>query len=197
MDFEFWKDYILENDLVQLIPLEEKHREDLLPFSLHEPELWKYSLLGAEGEENLKKYIDFAITSRNHGTAYPFVVWDKKTGRFAGSTRFYDISLSQKTLSIGFTWYGKDFQGTGLNKACKYLLLEFAFEKMGMERVEFRADARNLRSLAAMKSIGCTMEGTLRSNGIGNDGGRRDSAVLSILKREWEGKIKTGLALKF
>ena len=59
-------------------------------------------------------------------------------------------------MQLGYTWYGKEFQGTGLNKHCKYLLLEFAFEKMQVERVEFRADANNEKSIAAMKSIGCT-----------------------------------------
>ena len=47
----------------------------------------------------------------------------------------------------------------GLNRQCKYLLLSYAFETLEMERVEFRADARNQRSLAAMQGIGCTLEG--------------------------------------
>ena len=197
MDFQFWQDYTLENDRARLIPLAEIHAEELLPFSLNEPSLWNFSLIGAAGAENLRKYISSAVESRENGTAYPFVVFDKQMGRFAGSTRLYDISLAQKTLTLGFTWYGKDFQGTGLNKACKYLLLEFAFEKIKMERVEFRADARNKRSVAAMQSIGCTVEGVLRSNGIGNDGQRRDSVVLSILKWEWEERIKAELSGKF
>lgn len=197
MDFQFWKDYTLENDRAKLIPLTESHVEELLTFSLNESNLWEYSLIGAAGEENLKKYILSAVKAREDCMAYPFVVYDKQVGRFAGTTRFYDVSIAQKTLSLGFTWYGVDFQGTGLNKACKYLLLEFAFEHMGMERVEFRADARNKKSVVAMQSIGCTVEGVLRSNGIGNDGQRRDSVVLSILKREWEDRIMAELADKF
>ena len=92
--------------------------------------------------------------------------------------------------------YGKRFQGTGLNKHCKYLLLEFAFEQLNMERVEFRADNQNLRSIAAMKSIGCTQEGVLRSNTYKSDGTRRDSIVLSILKEEWYQYIKSDLKAK-
>jgi RimJ/RimL family protein N-acetyltransferase len=197
MDFQFWQDYTLENDRAKLLPLAEDHVQDLLPFSLNEPYLWDFSLIGAAGEENLKKYIVSALQARENGTSYAFAVYDKREKRFAGSTRFYDISLAQKTLSLGFTWYGKDFQGTGLNKACKYLLLEFAFDGLAMERVEFRADARNEKSVSAMKSLGCTVEGVLRSNGIGNDGQRRDSVVLSILKAEWEERIKMDLRGKF
>lgn len=99
-------------------------------------------------------------------------------------------------MQLGYTWYGKDFQGTGLNKQCKFLLLEFAFEKLGMERVEFRADNNNARSIAAMKSIGCTVEGVLRSHMPDSFGGRRDSIVLSILKKEWENGVRDKLKSK-
>jgi RimJ/RimL family protein N-acetyltransferase len=62
-----------------------------------------------------------------------------------------------------------------------------------MLRVEFRADARNERSIAAMKSIGCKVEGILRSNMWLEEGGRRDSTILSILKDEWENEVKENL----
>ena len=104
--------------------------------------------------------------------------------------------MNNQTLQLGYTWYGAKFQGTGLNKNCKLLLLQFAFETMGMERVEFRADKNNQRSIAAMKSIGCTNEGILRSNVPNAMGGRRDSIVLSILKHEWEGRVKELLISK-
>ena len=59
-----------------------------------------------------------------------------------------------------------------------------------MERVEFRADNNNARSIAAMKSIGCKVDGILRSNMPKREGGRRDSIILSILKNEWESEVK-------
>jgi RimJ/RimL family protein N-acetyltransferase len=58
--------------------------------------------------------------------------------------RFYDINLEFKTLLLGFTWYGKQFRGTGLNKHCK-IVIAICFETLGMERVEFRADNKNKR----------------------------------------------------
>lgn len=193
MKFDFNKKYKLENEVVLLRPLEVSDTENLLHFSINEPELWQYSLLPASNENELKKYIRIALEKRNLETDYPFIVFDKRTNSFAGSTRFYDIQLSNKSLQLGYTWYGKDFQGTGLNKNCKYLLLEFAFEKMNIERVEFRADNANKKSIAAMKSIGCKEEGVLRSNGIRPNGQRRDSIVLSILKEEWQNDIKENL----
>jgi RimJ/RimL family protein N-acetyltransferase len=188
---------ILEDEFVLLRPLQETDVAHLLPFSINEPELWKFSLVRANGKENLEHYIQIAIKARENGAEFPFIVYDKRTGNYAGSTRFYDINFGFKTIQLGYTWYGKDFQGTGLNKHCKYLLLTYAFETLGMERVEFRADNDNERSKAAMLSIGCTVDGILRSNmPTFESEARRDSIVLSILREEWFEVVKEHLNKK-
>lgn len=194
MDFN--EKYILENSRARLQPLELSDFDHLIYFSETEPELWQYSLLSASGKDGLTNYLEKAIEARNQNKEYPFIIFDKQLNSIAGSTRFYDIQLSNKTLQLGFTWYGKKFQGTGLNQNCKFLLLNFAFDTMKMERVEFRADNDNQRSIAAMKSIGCKVEGILRNNGCRPDGTRRDSIVLSILKNEWEDHVKENLYSK-
>ena len=195
MKFDTSQEYILQNDRVILRPMKEDDYNSLLWFSEHEPHLWTYSLIPANGADNLKHYMDLAFEKRASGDSYPFVVIDQLTKRVAGSTRFYDIQHHHNTLQLGYTWYGTEFQGTGLNKNCKFLMLEFAFETMGVDRVEFRADANNERSIAAMKSLGCVEEGVLRSNCTGVLG-RRSSIVLSILKDEWFDKIKETLQTK-
>ena len=194
--FDCSKNYILEDDRVVLRPLQEEDNVHLLPFALHEPELWKFSLITATGEEGLQNYMEITFKAREEGREYPFIVYDKHANEYAGSTRFYDIQTELQTLQLGYTWYGKKFQGTGLNKHCKYLLLLFAFERIGMERFELRADNNNERSIAAMKSIGCKVDGVLRSNMPKREGGRRDSIVLSILKDEWFGEVKEILGKK-
>ena len=143
-----------------------------------------------------KNYIDLTLKAHGNGTEYPFLVFDKATKKYAGTTRFYDIQLQNKSLQLGYTWYGKEFHGSGLNKNCKFLLLEFAFETIGMERVEFRANNLNKRSIAAMISIGCTAEGVLRKNVIEPNGFRRDTIVLSILREDWLPEIKEQLRAK-
>jgi RimJ/RimL family protein N-acetyltransferase len=197
MNSEISQNTILEDESVLLRPLQETDVENLMEISLNEPETWKYSLVRANGKVNLEKYIQMALKARENKTEFPFIVFDKKSGKYAGSTRFYDINLDFKTLQLGYTWYGKDFQGTGLNKHCKFLLLQFAFETLGMERVEFRADNNNNRSIAAMKSIGCTVEGVLRNHmpTFGSDL-RRDSIILSILRNEWYESVKENLKHK-
>jgi N-acetyltransferase len=191
------ENYILEDERVLLRPLEVEDKKHLLPFSLNESDLWNFSLVSVEGEKGLENYMDIALEAKTSGKEYPFIIFDKKTNEYAGCTRFYDINLPFKTLQLGYTWYGKKFQGSGLNKHCKYLLLSFAFEKMGMERVEFRADNTNARSIAAMKSIGCQIEGILRNHQPARQEGiRRDSIILSILRDEWFNRVKENLKAK-
>jgi RimJ/RimL family protein N-acetyltransferase len=194
---QFSQDTILQDEMVLLRPLQATDVDNLLDISLNEPETWEYSLVRANGKENLENYIQLALKAKENKTEFPFVVFDKKTGKYAGSTRFYDINMAFKTVQLGYTWYGKEFRGTGLNKHSKYLLLQYAFETLGMERVEFRADNNNLRSIAAMKSIGCKVEGVLRSHmpTLGSDV-RRDSIILSILKDEWFDEVKAKLKSK-
>jgi N-acetyltransferase len=184
---------VLENDRVLLRLIQEDDFDNLLPFSLNEPDIWFYGLVTAAGKDNLRNYIDTAIKNRADKKEYPFIIFDKQTNRYAGSTRFYDIQQPWLTTQLGYTWYGKDFQRTGLNRHCKLLLLSYVFEQWGLERCEFRADANNARSVAAMKAIGCIEEGILRNHMPTASGGRRDSIILSILKTEWLGGVKERL----
>jgi N-acetyltransferase len=194
--FQFPASLILENERVLLRSIEMADVNQLAHFAVQEPDLWKYSLVPANADGGLETYIQQTLEAKKAGTEYPFIVFDKLKNAYAGSTRFYDIQVKNQMLQLGYTWYGKDFQGTGLNAHCKYLLLEYAFEKVGMQRVEFRADNGNAKSIAAMKGIGCTIEGVIRSHAPKYDGTRRDSIILSILKNEWQERVKELLKAK-
>src|SRR6476646_11752540 len=108
-EFDCRNDYVLEDAIVLLRPLEQNDFNYLLPFALHEPELWKFSLVSAAGEEGLQNYMDITLKARAEGKEYPFIVFDKRTNEYAGSTRFYDIQTELQTLQLGYTWYGKKF----------------------------------------------------------------------------------------
>jgi len=191
--FDFNNEVILQDERVILRPLSINDFDFLLEYSVNEPQLWDYLMVTANGKENLKKYLSDAIKARKNKNEYPFIVYDKKCHKYVGSTRFYDIKLQLKTMQIGSTWYGKEFQGTGINKHCKYLLLDYAFGEMNMERIEFKAYNCNERSVKALKSIGCKVDGILRSNSISTDGRRRDSIVFSILRNEWYNEVKENI----
>ena len=193
---DYSQDYILEDDYVKLMPLKIEHIEYLLNVS-KEHNLWTYFLEKGNGLKNLTNYIASTVHNRKHQKEYPLVVFDKIKKQYAGTTRFYDYSSELKTIKLGHTWYGKDFRGTGLNKRCKYLLFQFAFETLELERVGFGAHAENKVSIAAMKSVGCKEEGVLRNFMPSLNGKERaDIILLSILKDEWFEKVKTELKAK-
>lgn len=187
--FDFETEYVLEDDFVRLEPLKLEHVDQLLDIA-NEPNIWDYSFSKGTGREALTAYVQSTIDARKEKKEYPFLVIDKKTNRAAGSTRFYDISLALKSIRVGYTWYGTEFRGTGLNDHCKYLLFNFAFDHSGFERIGMGAYAENKRSIAAMKKIGCEEEGTFRGFFPAVSGKKRQDAILlSILKNEWsEGK---------
>lgn len=193
---DFSKDYILENDTVRLSPLQKKHVKELSVQS-NDPDIWTYLLEKGRSFEQLEVYVSQALENRKVSKEYPFIVYDKIQGRSAGTTRLYDYSEQLKIIKLGHTWYGKDFRGTTVNKNCKYLLLEFIFENLEVERVGFGVHEENQISLSALKSLGCIEEGVLRNFIPSLDGtGRTDIVLLSILKSEWMYSIKPELRKK-
>lgn len=182
----FIENIVLENDRVRLEPLDKNHLNELLPIAIKHPDLLQYSPSPFGTPELLEENISKAITSRIDKQRYPFVIFDKLNNRFVGSTSFGNISTKDKRLEIGWTWIDRESQGTGLNKYCKHLLLSYAFEKLIMQRVEFKTDNRNNQSKKAIGKIGGTFEGILRSHTVMRNGYRRDTAYYSILKHEWD-----------
>ena len=179
--FDFTEEIILENERVLLRPLRISDGSLLSHYVNEEPDLWQYSLVAIHNSEDLDNYIQTAIDARENKTSYAFIVFDKLLNEYVGCTRFYDMQLAYQTTQLGYTWYSKKCWGTKLNENCKYLLLQLAFDQIGFERVEFRADNNNKR-------------GVLRNHLPMPNGKRRDSIVLSILKEQWDASLKQALA---
>ncbi|WP_162427102.1 GNAT family N-acetyltransferase [Pontibacter pudoricolor] len=182
MNFE--KDLHLESDRALLRPLQAHDLEQLQTIAL-DADTWRWNVTKITNTQDLQDWAQTAFTDRQLKRRYSFVILDKTTGRLAGSTSYGNISEADKRLEIGWTWIGKDFRGTGLNRHCKFLLLSYAFEVLQFERVELKTDVLNARSRQAMRKIGATEEGVLRSHTLMHDGRRRDTIYYSILKSEW------------
>ncbi|MBT8375768.1 MAG: GNAT family N-acetyltransferase [Bacteroidia bacterium] len=179
----------LENQRAKLTLLDlsnYKHLESIAG----EKDLIYYSPSDISSPEKLRVYVALAVDGYYHKTTIPFIIYDKEKQVFAGSTRFGLINWHHKVLHIGWTWLGRAFQGTGLNTHVKYLMLEYAFETLNFEKVEFRIDERNQRSRKAVEKIGAQLEGILRRDTLMQDGYRRNTCCYSILKEEWA-EIKT------
>ncbi len=175
---------VLENSRVRLRPLEIGDFEALKAVAF-DAELWDYTLTRGDDAVGLAAYVRQAVEAREQGLRYPFVIIDRQTGALVGSTSYYNVSEAEQRLSIGYTWVGKEFQRTGLNRAAKHLMLSHAFGQLGCERVELETDSRNAKSREAMHRMGATEEGTLRSHRLTQGGFRRDTVIFSVLMSEW------------
>jgi len=185
--FPFEHLFDLENERVLLRPLYLKDHSDLLKISKDKPELLQYSPMEIHNSVLLTQSMQRLIGGRKDKTRCPFVIYDKNAQTVAGSTSYLNISDKNQRLEIGATWLGPKFQGTGLNQNMKFLMLQYAFEKLEYKRVELKADALNVQSRKAMEKIVATYEGALRSHTLMSDGvRRRDTVYYSILIDEWD-----------
>ncbi len=103
MSVDFNAGYRLENNVALLRPLITDDIDYLMPYALLEPELWQYSSISPAGSDGMKNYIDQAVKTRISQREYAFIVYDKRSETYAGSTRFYDIQNDNQTLQLGFT----------------------------------------------------------------------------------------------
>ena len=174
----------LENQRVRLAPLDLGNYKHLIPIG-KQNKLVQFSPTKIDTPEDLKAYVQTALEHYKQQAALPFIIFDKQKNAFAGCTRYMNINWTNKVLEIGSTWIGKEFQGTGLNKNMKFLMLQYAFETLGFEKVEFRVDERNLASRKAVEKLGCKLEGALRKNVYLLDGFKRNTCCYGLLLEEW------------
>lgn len=173
---------ILTGRLVRLEPMSEAHIPALAEIGVGQ-DFWHFMLYGErKTEADMRNWV-LDILSRKGDM--PFVVIHLASGRVAGATRFLNVIPKDRGLEIGGTWYGMEFQRTGVNTECKYLLLMHAFETLGAIRVQLKTDSRNLHSQQAIERIGGVREGVLRNHMILSDGTFRHSVFYSILDSEW------------
>jgi N-acetyltransferase len=174
----------LETDRVQLRILQWSDIEKLKPLTASETS-WNYFVKELDDETAYDAWMKEALMDYGTQKRVPFVIIDKQRSAYAGSTSYGNISFIDKRIEIGWSWLGDEFKGTGVNTHAKFLLMRYAFETLGFERVEIKTDNLNERSKAALKKIGALPEGVLRSHMQMHSNRRRDSIYFAVLKNEW------------
>ena len=174
----------LQDDRAKLELLRLDHWAVLLEIA-SEDRLVQYSPSDIGTKKSLRSYIKEAIEEHKIGKSMPFAIYDKAAGAYAGSSRYMNIDRINKVLEIGSTWIGTAFQGSGLNSHMKVLMLDYAFNNLDFEKVEFRIDERNVRSRNAVEKLGAQLEGILRKNVYLLDGHKRNTCCYGLLKEEW------------
>lgn len=176
---------VLSGKFVRLEPLSAAHIPGLT-IAGGDASIWRYMLYGeVTTDEKMAAWVADILSRKAAGTDQPFAVVHLESGKLAGATRYMEIRPAHRSLEIGGTWYGKDFQRTPVNTETKYLLLRHAFETLGCIRVQFKADSRNERSLKAIERIGATREGVLRNHMILENDVYRHSVYFSVIENEW------------
>ncbi|MFJ9691415.1 GNAT family N-acetyltransferase [Kitasatospora sp. NPDC101183] len=175
---------VLENEFVRLSPLNPEDRDGLRAIALA-PDIWRYFVTRIDTPEDYEAFFDATLADHLAGRRAVFVITDKRTGRRAGSMSFGNMAEADGRLEIGWSWLGLDFQGRGVNRWAKYLLLQHAFEGLGALRVEFKTDERNKQARRGLLNIGAREEGTLRGFNPMPDGTRRNAVFYSVLRPEW------------
>ncbi|BDP42179.1 N-acetyltransferase [Deinococcus aetherius] len=172
---------------ISLVPLAEEHAPDLHAGADEDT----YALLARGGPETRTQEGWAAYITRLN--ALPGRInWAVLRGeRAVGRISYSEVRPADRWAEIG-TMLVPAAQGTTANPEAKLLLMTRAFERLGANRVHFKVDARNARSLRALAKLGAVREGTLRQFQVRPDGYARDSVMFSVLSGEWPG-VKAGL----
>ena len=160
---------------MRLEPLQPRHRDELFAIS-RDPRIWE--LQRVRGDESRERFDEW-YASIDLGFAHFF------DGELVGHTSFLRDDPVNRTVEIGNTWLVPAAWGTGANVEAKLLLLRHAFEDEGYLRVEFKTDARNERSRAALAALPAELEGVFRKHMLVRGGERRDSAWYAVIDDDW------------
>lgn len=204
--------FVLEGAAVRLEPLTAGHAAALAAAAAEERGSFGYTWV-PDGLADAERYVQQALAGRDQGRAVPFTVRRLADQRVVGSTRFLDLDVfgwpspwppgvsagpepaagrPPSVAEIGSTWYAASAQRTGVNAACKLLMLTHAFDVWEVLRVTLKTDARNAASRAAIERLGAQYEGVRRAHFPAQNGGVRDTAYYSVIASEWP-EVRAGL----
>jgi len=173
---------VLTGETLQLEPLRQEHAQGLYNRGRSADD-WRYMPRACFIDmADTRQWIDEAIEAPGQ---LPFAIVEKAKKKVIGSTRYLNIRPEHRSLEIGWTWLGQQWQRTTANTEAKLLLLSHAFDRLGCVRVEFKTDARNARSQRALERIGATREGVLRKHMIVQGNFARDSVYFSVIDSDW------------
>lgn len=174
----------LEGNGVRLEPMTLEHEADI-GAAASDGRLWELWFTAVPSPDQARKYIDTALQGQKDGIMLPWVVREVSEGKIIGSTRYHDIVASIDRVEIGYTFYGKSWQRSHVNTACKILLLGHAFDTLGCKVVGLRTDNFNFASQKAIEALGAKKDGVIRHHWPRKDGSARDTVIYSILAKEW------------
>ncbi|WP_079526046.1 GNAT family N-acetyltransferase [Solibacillus isronensis] len=182
------EEIILENEIIKLRPVQLSDIEAITN-AANDERIWEHMSVTLLSQEAVQNYIENAIKEREKGISYMFAIVDKKTDEIVGCTSFLDISFPHKRLEIGATWYNPSLWRSAINTNCKFLLFQYCFEVLKLNRIQIKTGHENYRSQKAIERIGAVKEGILRNHMIRKEGIIRHTVMYSVILEDWE-KLK-------
>lgn len=174
----------MTGNAVVLRPLAPSHATALKE-AVADGELWKLWYTSVPSPERMESEIARRLALQEAGSMLPFLIEERHTGKALGMTTYMNIESRHRRLEIGSTWYRTSVQRSPVNTECKKLLLAHAFDVLSCIAVEFRTNALNHQSRAAIERLGAKLDGILRNHQIVDRDLLRDTCVYSIVSSEW------------
>lgn len=168
---------------------------DGLSIVARDGEIWNNRFSQFPNLNEIEKYIKEMLDLSSKGSILPFITIHKSSNTIVGTTRYLNIDYENYRLEIGHTWIAKSWRKTYVNTEAKFLMLQYAFEKLACIAVEIRTDVLNTVSRQAIQRLGAKQDGILRHHKIMRDGRVRDTVCYSIIKPEWK-QVKENLIKK-
>jgi RimJ/RimL family protein N-acetyltransferase len=174
----------LEGEAVVMEPIRPDHLDQLWT-AAQDPRIWDWLVHLTDSRERFEEWVAESVDWWDDGDRKTFVTVAAERDEAVGSSSFLNYRPADDVVEIGYTWLNPAAWGTGANTEAKLLMMTHAFETLGCARVEFKTDARNERSRAALAAIPAQFEGILRKHMKPFGVGRRDSAYYSVIDDEW------------
>lgn len=180
----------LADEKITLLPLNEEHIQQMRRLS-DDADLWTWYTQDLQNPDDLQAWMTKRLEESGKREKMSYAVQLNTSKAIIGATSYGHIDWAEKGIEIGWTWLGKEYIGAGINKHMKFLMLQHAFERMEIQRLELRTDEENVRSRRAMEKIGAKYDGTLRNHRSTRGGRRRNTVIYSIIQSEWRGLKET------
>ena len=182
----------LQSSLIKLRPMT---MSDLAGFRAagNFSQVWQHMPVNhCQDNNTAKAWLFEAINEMAQGKQLAFVTINKANNKIVGSTRLFRVNEKDNAIEIGHTFITPEYQRGYVNSHAKFLMLQHAFEVLGMVRVEICTHENNQQSRHAIARIGGIFEGILRKNRRAPDGSYRNTALFSITDEEWP-QVKANL----
>jgi RimJ/RimL family protein N-acetyltransferase len=166
-----------------------------LSIAARDGEIWNNRFSQFPHPNEIPQYIQEMLNLSSRSLILPFITIDKASNTIVGTTRYLNIDYENHRIEIGHTWIAKSWRKTYVNTEAKFLMLQYAFEKLECIVVEIRTDVLNIVSRQAIQRLGAKQNGILRHHKIMRDGRIRDTVCYSIIKPEWK-RVKENLIEK-